>query len=205
MPERSDGVMPDTQDAVTASTTDGQTETTAVIVESVTDHDDDEALDRTKLREALRKERDARSAAEKERARLDAIVTKAEADQRKAETAKAKEQGDWERLATEREAELERLKGELTKRDRDALKAAVAAKHRLSPALADRLAGDTEEDLDRDAAALAKLVAAREAPDTEAGAGTKGPTPAGDRPRSKARTDPTYTFDRSAAKVPWPS
>ena len=199
--------MPDTPDAVTAPTTDDQTErTTAVVVESVTDHDvDDESLDRTKLREALRKERDARSAAEKERARLDAIVTKAEADRRKQETAKAKEQGDWEQLATEREAELDRLKGELTKRDRDALRAKVAAKHRLPDELAERLVGDTEADMDADAATLAKMIAPRPAPDTDAGAGTRGATPAGDRPRPKARTDPTYTFDRSAAKVPWPS
>jgi len=49
------------------------------------------------------------------------------------------------------------------------------------------------------------LIEPRKAPDTEAGSGTKGATPNLDRPQPKATKEPTYTFDRSAQKVPWPS
>lgn len=156
-------------------------------------------------KKALDAERKAREAADGEVKRLQKLVDdKATAD-RKAEEAKAQEQGEWEKLAKQREDELNAARAELAKRDHNALKAKAAAKHRLPDELAERLAGETEADLDADAAKLAKLVEPRKAPDTEAGSGTKGATPSPDRPQPKVIKEPTYTYDRSAQKVPWPS
>lgn len=92
------------------------------------------------------------------------------------------EKPEIERL-TNRVGELEKLLGdkdaELTKRDRDALRAKIAAKHKLSEELAGRIAGETEEEMDADAAALAKLIGPKKAPDTDAGKGANGGEKAG--------------------------
>jgi hypothetical protein len=103
------------------------------------------------------------------------------------EEAEAKAKGDFESLAKTAQDERDALKAELAKRDHDDLKRTVATKHKLSSELAARLVGETEAELEADAKALAKLVGAREAPDTEAGAGARGASSPSDRPSRRNR------------------
>lgn len=124
---------------------------------------------------------------------------------KKAEEDEAARKGEWERLAGDRQAEIDALKAQLAERDRDLLVAKVAAKHKLPPEIADRLKGQTEEDLDADAKALAKVVASRTAPDTEAGVGKDTATIRNDRPVPKRQEGPVYAFDGVTPKVPWPN
>jgi hypothetical protein len=126
-----------------------------------------------------------------------------EAKRKQAED-EAKAKGEWEQLAAARQAEVDRLTGELAARDRALLVARVAAKHRLPDALATRLVGQTEAELEADAKVLAKELAVQQAPDTEAGAGTgdRAHGPSG-RPIPKKLDGPVYGFG-GAPKVPWP-
>lgn len=91
--------------------------------------------------------------------------------------AKAKEDGRFEDLLKERENELNDLKSELADRDLNDLKRSVATKHGIPDDLVDRLHGDTEETLTEDALKLAKLVIARQAPETDADRRTNPKTP----------------------------
>lgn len=135
------------------------------------------------LKSALAKERAGRREMEKQVRDLAAKQAERDAADKRAADEKAKADGEWERLAAERDAENATLKAQLATRDRDALRAKVAAKHKLPADLASRLTGDSEDDLDKDAAKLAKLVLLPKAPNTEAGAGnteTRPPKPAAD-------------------------
>jgi uncharacterized protein DUF4355 len=93
---------------------------------------------------------------------LDRIVRERLAEARKradkdAEDRKLAEQGEFQKLLEQEKARAADLEQQLKQRDHDALKARVAAKHKLPAELAERLRGETEEDLDKDAQALAKL------------------------------------------------
>jgi hypothetical protein len=123
--------------------------------------------------------------------------TAAEADaKRKADEAAAEAAGEWEKLATDRLAEIDRLNAEIARRDQDALRARVAAKHKLPADLAARLVGDDEEALEADAKTLAKLVAVRPSADTEAGAGQAGSAGTGTKATTKSgEKTPQFTFD----------
>lgn len=116
----------------------------------------------------------------------------------------AKAKGEWEKVAQAKEAEVADLKAQLANRDRALLVAKVAALHKLPSELADRLQGDDEAALDADAKALAKVVAARPAPDTEAGSGTNNGAANGGRPKPKTPEGPVYAFD-GTKKVAWPN
>lgn len=131
---------------------------------------------------------------------------------RKADEEAAKAKGDFEKLATDRQAEIDRLQGELSKRDIEALKLSIADKHKLPADLADRLVGDDEAALEEDAKKLfkklSKMVGAREAPDTEGGAGERGSTGPSDRPvlKNKSKDEEAklaFTFDGKPL-VAWP-
>lgn len=149
------------------------------------DHDTDALGDAGKA--ALKRERDARKAAEKERTDLAkrlADLEKAEQD-REAEAAKAK--GEWEKVATDREKELEQLKADLAERDLNDLKRTVATDEGLPADLALRLQGDDEETLRTDAKALVKHLKAKDPGDTDAGDRTK---PGHKKPDKNAFADP---------------
>lgn len=125
--------------------------------------------------------------------------------QRKRADDEAKAKGEWEKVATDREAEIAQLKREKAELERRGLVAKVAARHRLPESLAGRLLGETEDEIEADAKAIAKELGARAAPETEAGAGTNGTSrKTGDRPAPKAATGPVYAWDGSP-KVPWPA
>jgi hypothetical protein len=125
---------------------------------------------------------------------------------RKAAEEKAKASGEWEKLATDRQAEIDRLNGEIAKRDRELLVGRVAAKHKLPEEMHGRLVGDDEAALDADAASLAKLIGPPKAGDTEVGKG-KGAGKGGDNGAPKTPTSdgklPTYSFvPHGAVAVP---
>lgn len=76
-----------------------------------------------------------------------------------------KRNGEFEALTKQQQSAIDELKAqlaqqqtEIAKRDYDALRAKVATKHGLPAELATRLVGVTEEDLEKDAAQLKKLV-----------------------------------------------
>lgn len=83
--------------------------------------------------------------------------------------ADAKAKGEWEKIAQKRQEELDALKAQLAERDLRERKAAIAKAAGLPDDLADRLKGETDEDLETDAKALAKHLKAQDAPDTDAG------------------------------------
>jgi hypothetical protein len=130
---------------------------TAVATPDDDDDDLDEA-DTAKLKEALRKERQARREASR---KLNEQLTwrqqqeKAVAD---AATKEAAELGEWKTVAETHEAHVKELEGQLAKKDRDLLATRIAAKHQLPETLAARLMGDDADALEADAAALAKLI-----------------------------------------------
>lgn len=122
-----------------------------------------------KGREALRREREARKSAEKERADLRRRLDEIESRQREATEAKAREEGKFKDLLDAREKELADLRADLARRELTEKRRAVARKYELPDDLADRLVGDTDEDMDADAKRLAKLFAREDGPDTDSG------------------------------------
>jgi hypothetical protein len=109
----------------------------------------------------------------RERAKSEA---KAIREKEEADAQRLKEQAEWQKLAEANEAKAQKLEAELARRDHDALRARVAAKHKLPEAFAARLVGQTEDELEADARELAKVVTAA----TPAAPGNgPGPKPAG--------------------------
>ena len=140
-------------------------------------HDADALGDAGKA--ALKRERDARKAAEKDKADLAKRIADFEKAQKDRDDAAAKEKGEWETIAKQREDELAQLKADLAERDLNDLKRTIAKDEGLPGDLALRLAGADEDELRKDAKALAKHIKAQDAPDTDAGErtprGTKKP------------------------------
>ena len=140
-----------------------------------------------KGKSALKAERDARRKAETDladmRKRIDAFETK----QREAEEATAKEQGQYKELLEKRDAELAELKAQLESRDLKERKAAIAKANGIPEEAIGRLQGSTDEELEEDAKALAKILKARDVPDNDAGERT----PPGQKKPDKAKfSDP---------------
>lgn len=95
-------------------------------------------------------------------------VEAAKAEQVKRDEAEATKRGEWEKVATERADRIADLERQIADRDRQDRKRAAGRKHNLPDELVDRLTGETDDDLEADAKALAKLVGTREAPETDA-------------------------------------
>ena len=123
------------------------------------------------MRAELDKKEQERRAAQDQ---LDAINTQKKKDDDEA----AKKRGDFEKLANDRQAEIDRLKGEVEKRDRDALRVKVAAKHKLPEALASRIVGNTEAEMEADAVNLAKTIGPAPATNNDANRGNNPKPPA---------------------------
>lgn len=140
-----------------------------------------------KGREALRREREARKAAEKERADLQKQIDALSKAQRDRDDADAKAKGEWEKVAKEREEELAKLTTLLAERDLNDLKRTIAADEGLPADLALRLQGDDEDALRTDAKALAKHLKVKDPGDTDAGDRTK---PGQKKPDKNAFADP---------------
>lgn len=122
-----------------------------------------------KGRSAIQKEREARKVAEKAAADMQKRLDEIEAKQREADEAKAKERGEWEKIAQQREAELAELKKALTERDLNDRRTALARKHSLPDEIANRLVGETDDEIEEDAKRLAKLFARTDGLDTDSG------------------------------------
>jgi hypothetical protein len=122
------------------------------------DDDDLDEADTAKLKEALRKERQARREASR---KLNEQLTWRQQQEKAATDAATKEAaelGEWKTVAETHEAHVKELEGQLAKKDRDLLATRIAAKHQLPETLAARLMGDDADALEADAAALAKLI-----------------------------------------------
>jgi hypothetical protein len=102
---------------------------------------------------------------------LNAENAKRRKDADAAEQAALAEQGKFKELFEKSNTELEKLRSELAAKDRALLVEKTAQKFNLPTELRDRLRGDTAEELESDAKALAKFaVVKREAPASEAAA-----------------------------------
>lgn len=122
-----------------------------------------------KGRQAIQREREARKAAEKARADLEKRLKAIEDERKQAEDAKAKEQGEWEKIAAKREQELNDLRTELAERDRQALRATIARKHRLPDDALEFVTGDDEDAIEASVKKLAKIAARDDDVDTDGG------------------------------------
>lgn len=140
-------------------------------------------------KKALDTERDARKLAEKNARDLQKRIDKLEADQKKRDDDDATKKGEWEKLAKDRETEIADLNRKITERDLQDRKRAAARKHNLPDELIDRLVGETDEELEADAKALAKLATNREAPETDADKRT------GAKPNTKKTGDPLTSYE----------
>ena len=92
-----------------------------------------------------------------------------EARQRAADEAKARDEGKFKELLEAREKELADLRADIARRDLTEKRRAVARTYGLPDDLADRLVGDTDEEMEADAKRLAKLFAREDGPDTDSG------------------------------------
>lgn len=153
------------------------------------DHNDTHESDALgeKGREALKRERDARKTAEKERNDLAKRIADIEKAQKDRDDADAKAKGEWEKVATERQQELDQLKADLAARDLNDRKTAIAKAAGLPDDLATRLQGETDEELEADAKGMAKLLRVQEAPENDAGERTPKGTK---KPDKNAWSDP---------------
>jgi hypothetical protein len=127
-----------------------------------------------KGKQAIQREREARKAAEKARADLEKRIAAFEQAQKDAEDAAAKESGKWEEIASKREQEANDLRAQLEARDREALRASIARKHRLPDDALEFVTGDDEAAIEASVKKLAKLAARDEDVDTDSGKRTSG-------------------------------
>lgn len=119
--------------------------------------DQDEQLhDAGKL--ALKRERDARKTAERKLADVETRLADFEKRDKAAADAKAKADGDYQKLLDERERENAELQRKLAERDLVDRKRVAAKSAGLPDTFAERLRGETDEDLVADATSLAEFV-----------------------------------------------
>lgn len=100
-----------------------------------------------KLREESASHRTASKSLEQRLAEIESTTAKA----RERELA---EQNKWKELAEERERKLSEFEATLKAQTAQTLRAQIALEYKLSPGIAKRLVGDTEDALRKDAAAL---------------------------------------------------
>ncbi len=146
-------------------------------------------------------EDEAFKAREKERKRKEQEL----ADKTALET-KLKEQGEFKTLADQLAAEKLQLEqeiaqrdAEIAKRDHEALRAKVATKHGLAPELAMRLSGQTEDELNADAAMLKKIVGEQVQQARQPG-NSPGPKPA--QPTDEQRRQTMVNSQRATGHYP---
>jgi hypothetical protein len=156
MTDRSDATQVDADaqsqaDTVLASESQAESQPETISLEEAKKLRSEAASLRKRLRDAESK---AQAAEEKDRA---------------AAQAKAQEEGDFKKLYEDAQAKYADLEAQLKTRDLRDRKAAAARKHNLPDDLADRLSGQTDEELEADAKALAKHIAPRESVDNDAG------------------------------------
>lgn len=115
-----------------------------------------------------------------------------------ADATAAKEQGNFKALYEAEQVKRETLERDLETRDRADLVRRVAEKHKLPAAMAKRLTGETEADLDADAKDLAKLITTDRVVDTETGSGAGGGTGSRGNRQGRKSTEngetPRYSF-----------
>jgi hypothetical protein len=121
---------------------------------------------------SLEEAKKLRSEAQNLRKRLkdaEATAQAAEARQRELDEAKAKEEGRYKELLEAREKELAEIQKQITDRDLKDKRTALARKHSLPDEIADRLVGETDDEIEEDAKRLARLFAKTDGVDTDSG------------------------------------
>lgn len=139
-------------------------------------------------KKALQEERDARRAAVARATEAEKELKRIKDAQEEADRKAAEDQGNYKKLYEDLIAKHETLEADLKKKERDALRTKVAGNHNLPSDLVERLAGETEAELEADAEKLAKLVKATPPPNTETGTSTKPP------PKETKRDPKSYVF-----------
>lgn len=118
----------------------------------------------------------------KAKARKHEKASKQARQELEAAQAKLKEYEDRDKTEAEKAEEARKaLEARAEKAEAALLRERVARKHNLPPEIAERLRGDTEEELEEDAKSLSELVKAAPSVDTDAGKG---------KPASEAPSDP---------------
>lgn len=116
----------------------------------------------------------------KAKARKHEKASKQARQELEAAQAKLKEYEDRDKTEAEKAEEARKaLEARAEKAEAELLRQRVAYKHNLPPEIAERLRGDTEEELEEDAKSLSELVKAGPSVDTDAGKGnpvTEGPS-----------------------------
>lgn len=133
---------------------------------------------------------------------LEQAETQRQQDAQKAKEKELADQGKFKPIAEQREQEIEQLKRQLAEAQTGALRTKIALELGLTPVLADRLKGATEDELRADAAELAKLLPAAPKPgqqkDTSA---LPGGAPAG-KTEAQLRADFLSPSGRSTTAPP---
>jgi len=101
--------------------------------------------------------------------------TQAQKDKDEAEAERLRQQGEFQKIAENEKARADKAEAELKQERFNAMKARIAADHKLPAEWAARLIGDDEAALVEDAKALAKTLA----PSTPVPGATPSPKPAG--------------------------
>jgi hypothetical protein len=101
-----------------------------------------------------------------------------------AEQKRLVEQGEFKALADQRQMRILELEADLKSREVNTLKATVATRHKLPEHWIGRLVGETEAELDADAARIAKDLAPPKAPNAEGGERPSGTSKADARARA---------------------
>lgn len=148
-----------------------------------TTQDDATQADASKDTISLDEARKLRSEANNLRKRLKDAEDAAQA----AAHAEAKKKGEWETVAKKLESELAEANQKLAERDLKDRRIAAAKAAKLPDDMADRLRGETDEELEADAKDLAKHLRTQEAPENDAGERTPRGTK---KPDKNAWSDP---------------
>lgn len=93
-----------------------------------------------------------------------------------AKNKKDQEEGNFKGLYETAASRVAELEADIKQRERTDMARTAAETHKLPARLIDRLKGETQDELNEDAKALAKELGAREAPDTDGGRGAPGST-----------------------------
>ena len=137
---------------------------------SGTSNDGANGAERTFTQADLDRLIDARMA--KERQKSEAAMAKAKSE---AERKAAEEQGEWKKLAEQYKSEAEAERQRATAASLAVTRRDIAARLNVPPALADRLRGDTPEEIEADAKQLLAQLPKAGTPSANAGSGSKQP------------------------------
>lgn len=153
----------------------------------VDDNDDDDEILGDPGKRALKSERKLRQAAESKLGTLESQLAEMTKKLQKIEDDEAAEQGKWEKLANDRATRIEELENEIAKNELETKKAQAISKYKFTDEELTLLHGESLEDYEANAKALAKLLKKNSGPDVSGGTNAQGHK-ADDEPSSRLKT-----------------